>query len=64
MISSEIIDANLDDVYPNYPNLFHNYYDMEYINTGATASPTLGLGQSRCNRLPIIKVSNKVLFAS
>lgn len=62
MISSEIIDANLGEVNPNYPNLFHNYYDMEYINTGATASPTLG--QPRWNRLPIVKVSNKVLFAS
>jgi len=69
VIPSELIESNLGEVNPNYPNLFHNYYDMEYINTGATpntyssiASSTLG--QPRWNRLPIVKVSNKVLFAS
>jgi hypothetical protein len=40
---------------------------MEYINIGAVnnnfnASPALG--QPRWNRLPIVKVSNKVLFAA
>ena len=62
VIPSELIESNLGEVNPNYPNLFHNYYDMEYINTGATASTTIG--QPRWNRLPIVKVSNKVLFSS
>lgn len=67
VIPSELTESNLGEVNPNYPNLFHNYYDMEYINTGIVnnnfnASSTIG--QPRWNRLPIVKVSNKVLFAS
>ena len=67
MIPSELTESNLGEVNPTYPNLFHNYYDMEYINIGTVnnnfnASPALG--QPRWNRLPIVKVSNKVLFAS
>lgn len=58
---AELVD-NLIEYEPNNPEYFHNYYDMEYVSSKGNAE--WNSIKPRWTRLPICKVSNKVLFTT